>query len=278
MDTLLPENFDPNAKIVILAGRGYYPQLLWERIRQRGLSAYVIAFEESCESWLKGLPSHDYEFMAVGQIGKLLKRLEGLKARYVMLAGQITPKRLFQGLKPDFKAICLLASLKEKNATTLFGSIIQAIEKLGIEVLDARCFLEDQLTTAGTLVACSVKVPENDLALGVKVLKEVSALDVGQGLVVCNGTIIAVEAFEGTDAMLLRAGDLCNKAMGFVKMAKQTQDYRYDVPVFGLRTLEKMHEAHIQWAALEVGKTLILQKDEVLQKARQYKIQIKGFL
>ncbi|MDR1254735.1 MAG: UDP-2,3-diacylglucosamine diphosphatase LpxI [Puniceicoccales bacterium] len=278
LSKFLPEDFDPTDKVVLLAGKGDYPKLVWHRFLSYHLNAYIIAFEGDAENWINEVPEPQKTSLNVGQIGKLLKTLKQVGARYVFLAGQINPSKLFHGLKLDLMAVWLLARLKEKNASTIFGSIVYEIEKLGITVLDARSFLDDQLIDKGIVLGDrAVEISEHDLQQGILVAKTLSSLDVGQGVVICQGTIVAVEAFEGTNAMLERAGTLCQKPMGFIKLAKNKQDFRFDVPVFGLRTLEKMKQAGIAWVALEGEKTLILNQTQVLEQAKSWGIKLIGF-
>ncbi|MFQ6723140.1 MAG: LpxI family protein [Opitutales bacterium] len=273
----LPKDFDTQQSIVLLAGKGMYPQLVWERLSKTCPNASLFCFEEEVKSWAEQTAQGQHSFFSIGQVGTWLKALKKCSARYVLLAGQITPKKLFQGLNPDLKAILLLASLKEKNASTIFGALIKEIEKLDIRVLDARCFLEDQLASPGNLTKTSAKLDPEQLQKSIDICKQIAALDVGQGIVVSNGTVIAVEAFEGTDAMIERAGTLCKRPMGLIKLAKQTQDFRFDVPVFGPRTLKKMMESGLTWAALESHRTLILEKERVLEEADRQNIAIFGF-
>ncbi len=272
-----PKDFDTQQPIVLLAGKGMYPQLVWERLFKTCPNASLFCFEEEVKYWAEQAAQGRYSFFSIGQVGTWLKALKKCSTRYVLLAGQITPKKLFHGLNPDLKAILLLASLKEKNASTIFGALIKEIEKLAITVLDARCFLEDQLASPGNLTKTSVKIDPEQLQKSIDICKKIAALDIGQGIVVSNGTIIAVEAFEGTDAMIERSGTLCKRPMGLIKLAKQTQDFRFDVPVFGPRTLKKMIESGLTWAALESYHTLILEKERVLEEANQQNIAIFGF-
>ena len=273
----LPKDFDSQHPIVLLAGKGIYPQLIWERLSKICSNASLFCFEEESKSWAEQIAQGRYTFFSIGQVGAWLKTLKKNSARYVLLAGQITPKKLFHGLNPDLKAILLLASLKEKNASTIFGTLIKEIEKIDIEVLDARCFLEDQLVSPGNLTKTATKIDTEQLQKSIDTCRKIAALDIGQGIVVSNGTIIAVEAFEGTDAMIERAGTLCKQPMGLIKLAKQSQDFRFDVPIFGPRTLKKMAESGLTWAALESYRTLILEKERVLEEANQKNITIFGF-
>lgn len=273
----LPKNFDSQKTIILLAGKGIYPQLIWERLIKTCANAYIFSFEEETKIWAEKVAKERHLAFSIGQVKAWLKALKKHSASYVLLAGQITPKKLFHGLNPDLKAILLLSRLKEKNASTIFGSLIKEIEKLNIEVLDARCFLEDQLVTTGNLTQTSVTIDAQQLQKSIEICKKIADLDIGQSIVVNKGTVIAVEAFEGTDAMIERAGTICKHSMGLIKLAKKNQDFRFDVPVFGIRTLKKMINSGISWAALESNRTLILEKEYVLNEAKQHNIHIIGF-
>jgi DUF1009 family protein len=153
---------------------------------------------------------------------------------------------------------------------------LKEIEKRGLHVLDARSFLDKDLAQ-GRMTRKSPDVGKETLRWAIKVAGKVADEDIGQSVVVYRGTVVAVEAFEGTDATIERAGTLCSKPMGLVKISKKNQDFRFDVPVFGMQTLEKMKSAKIQWAALENQKTLLLGKEEIILRANDYGISIVGF-
>ena len=276
MRSFLPEDFDFSAPVVLLAGRGDYPRLVAQEMKKRCEKVFVFSFEEESEIWLKAC-GIDYAPFEIGQVGAWLKALKKCNARYVLLAGQIKPKKLFQGLNPDLKALWLLARLKQKNATTIFTTLIHEIEALGITVLDARCFVEDQLVSPGNLTKKSNHINKEDLTYGIDVCRSVAKLNIGQSLIIRDGTIVIVEAFDGTDAMIERAGTICKGHMGLIKLAKTDQDFRFDVPVFGEKTLQKMSAAGIQWAALESQKTLILNKEAILEEAEKLDINLLGF-
>jgi DUF1009 family protein len=193
------------------------------------------------------------------------------------MAGQITPRRLFKGLHPDLKATQILLSLKRRNAETIFGAIAAEIEQLGIQMLDARSFIDDHLATSGPMTGGRFPIDREYLDHGIHIARESARLDIGQGCVVRKGTVLAVEAFEGTDAMLRRAGEFKTDEALFVKTVKANQDYRFDVPVFGQRTLETMREAHIRAAALEAGRVIMIDKPAVLAQAKAWGISLLGF-
>lgn len=277
MVSFFPPDFDPQAKIALLAGRGDYPRLVWDVLQGQCSQSILFSFESENQSWLKTQDRKRCFSFNIGQVGKWLDALQRQEVRYVLLGGQIKPQRLFHGLIPDFKAIMLLASLKEKNATTIFSTLIREIEKLGITILDARCCLENQLVTPSTMTPQVASLAQPDeISHGLKICRGIADLDIGQSVVVHRGTTILVEGFDGTDAMIERAGAICNKPMGLIKLAKKTQDFRFDVPVFGKTTLEKMKVAGIQWAVLDSLRTVMLHKEEILDLAQQYNIALEG--
>jgi DUF1009 family protein len=193
------------------------------------------------------------------------------------MAGQVTPGRLFRDLHPDLKAARILLSLKRRNAETIFGAVAKEIEALGIRLLDARAFLDDHLATPGCMTGRTFPVEPDDVAHGVSLARECARLDIGQGCVVRKGTVLAVEAFEGTDEMLRRAGGFKTDGALFVKTVKARQDYRFDVPCFGLHTLAIMSEWGIRAAALEAGSVLLLDKPAVLARARALGLSLFGY-
>lgn len=274
----LPADYQADRPLAVIAGRGHYPVATVEAARAMGVPVRLIAFEgETLDSLWDTFPEGDRSRIKVGQVGHMLKSLQSLNAGSAIMAGQITPRRLFKGLHPDVKAVRILASLKERNAETIFGAIAKEISGIGIELLDARAFLDHYLANAGTM-AKGKYVPDADtLEHGLRIAREIARLDVGQGIVVSRGTVLAVEAFEGTDPMLKRAGTFDAKETLFVKSQKPGQDTRFDVPVFGLRTLEVMADAGIAAAALEAGSTILLEKDKVLDEAKKRKITLLGY-
>ncbi len=275
--TFLPTDFDGRA-IALLAGKGRYPELSLESIRAAGFQAKLIAFDgETSESLWEQFDPNDRTRIKVGQLGKMLKSLNKLDCGYALMAGQITPRRLFRGLHPDLKALTILNSLKERNAETIFGAIASEVENIGIQLLDARCFLDQHIATEGLMTPGRQKCEQRFLDHGIEIARHIAERDIGQGAVVRKGTVLAVEAFEGTDKMLRRAGEFKTDGLIFVKTVKRKQDYRFDVPVFGLKTLETMVEAGIGTAALETGCTLILDKDTVLKAAKKRRIELIGY-
>lgn len=278
LSAFLPKDFDPKKPVALIAGQGIYPMLIAEAVRRAGVPLRLIAFdEETRPDLIASVPEADRRTLLVGQLGKALKTLEQFKAGYAIMAGQITPRRLFKGLHPDLKAARILFSLKRRNAETIFGALVAEIEKLGIHMLDARSFIDDHMASSGTMTGGKFPIEKDYLEHGIHIARESARLDIGQGCVVRKGTVLAVEAFEGTDAMLRRAGEFKTDNTLFVKTVKARQDFRFDVPCFGLRTLETMREAGLHAAALEAGKVIIIDKPAVLAQARTWGIALHGF-
>ena len=274
----LPADFDPRKPVALIAGQGLYPLLVAQSIRRAGVPLRLIAFdEETPPELVASFPETDRRTLLVGQLGKMLKALQEFGAGSALMAGQITPRRLFKGLHPDLKATKILLSLKRRNAETIFGAIAQEIEALGVTLLDARAFLDNHLASPGCMTGKKFPIERDYLEHGIHIARESARLDIGQGCVVRKGTVLAVEAFEGTDEMLRRAGTFKTDDALFVKTVKARQDFRFDVPCFGLRTLEAMREAKLAAAALEAGKVILLDKPAVLQQARAWGIDLLGF-
>jgi DUF1009 family protein len=273
----LPDDFS-SRPIGLIAGKGLYPILMAERIQAAGIPLRLISFKGETEPELvETLPGESHTQIKVGQLGKLLNALKKHDCGYAVMAGQITPKRLFHGLHPDLKALAILNRLKIKNAETIFGAIAGEIEALGIQMLDARCFLDDQMAHPGPMTPGRRQAAPEYIEHGIRIAKGITELDVGQGAVVRKGTVLAVEAYEGTDSMLKRAGSFKTDGLIFVKTVKRQQDYRFDVPVFGERTLEVMHAAGIQTAVLEANRVIMLNKATLLKEAAQKNIELIGF-
>ena len=278
MSRFLPENFDSSKPLTLIAGKGAYPILLAERARSAGVSIRLIELGgETPEELINSFPDHERSAVKVGQIGKLLKELKKFNSGYAVMAGQVTPGKLFRGLHPDLKAIRMLAGLDRKNAETIFGAIGDEIEKAGVHLLDARVFMDQDLAEQGLLIKGKEKIEPDQLAHGIEIARENARLDVGQGVVVSQGTVLAVEAFEGTNAMLERAGKFGAKNCLFVKLGKPSQDTRFDVPVFGSKTLQAMRDGGVRNAALEIGSVLVLNKPESIIEAKKLGIGLTGF-
>lgn len=278
MSRFLPENFDACKPLALIAGQDQYPILLARRARAAGIELRLIELGgETPTELVNDFKPEQRATVKVGQVGKLLKELKKLDAGYAVMVGQVTPGKLFRGLHPDLKAIRMLAGLDRKNAETIFGAIADEIENAGVHLLDARVFMDEDLADEGVMVNGKDKIDPQHLEHGIEIARENARLDVGQGVVVSRGTVLAIEAFEGTNAMIERAGSFGAKNCLFVKLGKPEQDTRFDVPVFGLHTLQAMTKAGIGTAALQRGSVLVLDKPKLLSEAKKLRIGIRGF-
>ena len=203
----LPPDFDVRRPIALIAGQGVYPILVAAAVRSAGIPIRLVALEgETRSDLVASFTPQDLRMLKVGQIGHMLDALRDFGAGYAIMAGQVTPRRLFKGLHPDLKATRMLLSLKRRNAETIFGAIAREIEALGVTLLDARSFLDAHLASAGCMTGRKFPIDQEYIDHGVQIARECARLDIGQGCVVRTGTVLAVEAFEGTDEMLRRAG------------------------------------------------------------------------
>lgn len=273
----LPDAFDGGRGVCLIAGRGAYPKLMHESLVRYGIGHKLIGFEgetplELFNEFLEG----DRVMIKVGQLGKMLKYLKRFGVGYGVMAGQIRPKRLFRGLRPDLRAALILARLKVRNAESIFGAIGEEIEKIGVKLLDARCFMDGDIVGKGVLCG-RFDVEDPYFLHGVKMVKAVAELDIGQSVVVRKGTVLLVEGFDGTDAMIERAGEFDAKEKIFIKGSKPKQDFRFDVPVFGPQTVKSLGKAGILHVGLEAGKTIILDKAYCVKLANSFGINIVGF-
>jgi len=262
--------------IGIIAGNGVYPETFVRaaRIQEPSARLVVVAFENETRPDLE--PQVDaFQWFRVGQLSKLIKFFLKEGVREAVMMGQISPNNLFE-LRPDLRILMMLARVKKRNAETLFGAIAGEMAKDGITLLPATTFLEDHLPPAGHVTGPMIKPRAlEDLEYGFSIAKQTSALDIGQSVVVRHGTILAVEAFEGTNACIRRGGELGkNKDAVLVKVSKPNQDFRFDVPVIGPQTIENCAAAGLIAIGIEAGKTLVLEKETVQKLCAKHKVTI----
>ena len=258
----------------IIAGNGVYPRLLADSARKAGVETIIAAaFTGETDPVLTQLVDL-IEWMRVGQLNRLLKLFREQKVHHAIMAGQIAPKNLFD-LRPDLKALMLLGKLKQRNAESIFAAIADELANVDVNLLPATTFLEESLARAGLIAGPKLSQQEqDDVDLGLKIGKEIARLDIGQTIVVKNGTVVAVEALEGTNEAIKRGGALAREGAVMVKVAKPKQDMRFDVPVIGLETIRICTEARLRVIAVETGKTLLLERDAIVDLANRSKISI----
>ena len=260
----------------IIAGNGVYPRLLADAARKAGVKRLVAAaFTDETDPILEQHVDV-LEWMRVGQLGRLLKFLRRQDIHHAIMSGQIAPKNLFD-LRPDLKAVMLLGKLKQRNAESIFAAIAHELAKIEVDLLPATTFLKDSIAKLGLIAGPKLSSREEyDIELGWNIAKEISRLDIGQTVIVKNGTIVAVEALEGTNETIRRGGALAREGAVMVKVAKSNQDMRFDVPIIGVETIRVATEAGLRVIAVEAGKTLFLQRDAIGNLAGAASISIVG--
>jgi DUF1009 family protein len=258
----------------IIAGNGVYPQLLAGAARQAGVKKIVaVAFTGETDPVLEQY-ADVLEWMRVGQLGRFLKFFREQDIHHAIMAGQVAPKNLFD-LRPDLKAVMLLGKLKQRNAESIFAAIADELAKIDVELLPATTFLEDSLARPGLIAGPNLsRREEHDVELGWNVAKEIARLNIGQTIVIKNGTIVAVEALEGTNEAIKRGGTLAREGSVMVKVSKPNQDMRFDVPVIGVETVRIAAESGVRVIAVEAGKTLLLERNAIVDIANRTKVSI----
>ncbi len=262
--------------IGIIAGSGVYPSTFIAAARRHapGVKLSVAAIQGETDPSL-ATQVDAIEWFRVAQLSKVLKffRREGVTEAVMM--GQIAPKNLFD-MRPDLRVLMILARLKERNAETLFGAVADALGKDGITVLSATTFLDDLLPGPGPVCGPVFKKRQlSDAEFGFRIAKQTSALDIGQSVLVRHGTVLAAEAFEGTNACIKRGGEMGRgKDIMLVKVSKPNQDFRFDVPVIGPRTIETCAAAGVSGITIEANRTLLLEIAAVAELCARHQIGI----
>jgi UDP-2,3-diacylglucosamine hydrolase len=258
----------------IIAGNGVYPQLLADAARKAGVKNIIAAaFTGETDP---ALEQHVdlLEWMRVGQLNRLLKFFRAQDVHQAIMAGQVAPKNLFD-LRPDWKALLLLGKLKERNAESIFAAIADELRKADVQLLPATTFLEDSLAPTGLIAGPKLsRHEEEEVDFGWTIAKEIARLDIGQTIIVRNGTVVAVEALEGTNEAMRRGGELAGSGAVMVKVAKPDQDMRFDVPVIGVETIRIAAEARLRVIAVEAAKTLLLERNAIVDLASGSNISI----
>lgn len=262
--------------IGLIAGNGLYPETFIRGARRAGVERVVVAaFLDETKPELAAM-ADAIEWLRVGQLSKMIAFFRREQVREAVMAGQIAPKNLFD-LRPDLRTLMMLARLKERNAESLFGAIGDELAKDGITLLPATTHLEDKLAPEGPIAGPAIKKRRwEDARHGFRIAKETSRLDIGQTVVVKNGTVLAVEAFEGTNETVKRGGALGRGGATMVKVSKPRQDMRFDVPVIGPDTISNAAASGVDLVVVEAGKTLILDEEKVSALCASSKVSVVG--
>jgi hypothetical protein len=261
--------------IGIIAGNRSLPLAFAEQAREQGIKRIVaIGFENETDPAL-AQKVDEMLWLKVGQLSKMIAALRERGVTHCVMLGQIAPRNLFD-VRPDLRALAMLVKLKEKNAHSIFGAIADELKKDGITLIEPTPWLRPLMPAAGfSLGPKLTEAQKEDVAFGFRIAKEISRLEIGQMAIVKEGTVLAVEGFEGTDKCLRRGGELARgKGAVAVKVAKEKHDLRFDIPCLGAQTVETCAAAGVSAFVFEAGRTLLLEREAVETLAKKQKITV----
>ena len=263
-------------KIGLIAGNGTFPILFAQEAKRQGETVIAVALKEEADPILE--KSVDaITWLSLGQLNKTITYFKDQGVTRAVMAGQVKHTQLFRDIVPDLRVTKLLAKALNKKADTLLSAVTQEFEQEGIQFLPSTTYLDHLLCPSGSVTKRKPSGAEqDDIAFGLPLARHIAGQDIGQTIVVKDKTVVAVEAMEGTDACIRRAGQIAGPGCVIIKVARPKQDLRFDVPVTGPRTVEAMKDAGAAVLALEAGKTLLLEKDSLLKVADAAQLCITG--
>ncbi len=261
-------------RLGLIAGNGKFPFLVIEGARRAGAEVAVAAIREETDPAIERVADR-LAWVGVGQLGRMIRFFKREGVEKAIMAGQVKHVQIFSGAMPDVRMLRMLLSLPRRNTDALIGGVAAELAREGIELIDSTYFLQDHLPQEGVLTRRPPDERERgDIAYGLEVAREIARLDLGQTIVVRARACVAVEAMEGTDATVRRAGQLARGRLTVVKVAKPGQDMRFDVPVVGVPTIEAMTEAGATCLCVTAGKTLLFDREEMLRLADRRRISV----
>ena len=269
-----------NQRIAIIAGNGRFPFLVLDAARSQGHDVTVIGIKEEASKDLEeaaaGPPKADLHWVSIGHLGTFLKILKEAKIKTAVMAGQVKHVKIFS-IVPDLTAMTMMARLATRNTDSLIGAVANLMREHGVELINSAQFLQPLLAGAGQLSERAPSEAERkDLEFGYRMADTIAGLDIGQTIAVKHQAVVAVEAMEGTDETIARAGDLAGAGVAIVKVAKPNQDMRFDVPIVGLATIQAMRRAGATALSVDAGKTLIFDRDAFFASANEAGIAVVG--
>ncbi|HEV8525854.1 MAG TPA: UDP-2,3-diacylglucosamine diphosphatase LpxI [Terriglobales bacterium] len=272
-------------RLGLIAGNGRFPLLVLDAAKARGAEVVVAAIKEETFPEIEQHGAKAVHWMSLGELGKLIDTFKREGVTRAVMAGQVKHKQIFSAIKPDWRMAKLLLSLGSRNTDSLIGAVAKALAEEGITLVDSTSYLEPLLAHAGVLTSrAPTEREQQDIAYGRAVARHLAQYDIGQTVVVAGAACVAVEAMEGTDATIQRAGEIMaslpakasalSRNLTVVKVAKPGQDMRFDVPVIGVATIEAMRRAGATCLAIDAGKCLLLDGDAVIRAADEAEIAI----
>ena len=263
-------------KFGLIAGNGQFPFLVLEGARRAGAEISVVAIREETDERIEELAESTL-WVGIGQLGKMISFFKKEGVTKAIMAGQVKHVQIFSGALPDVRMLKMLWNLPKRNTDALIGGVADELAKEGIELIDSTYFLQDDLAPRGVLTERKPSDIElGNIEYGLHIANEIARLDLGQTIVVRAKACVAIEAMEGTDATILRAGSLANGKLTVVKVAKPDQDMRFDVPVVGVPTVENMITAGATCLSVTARKTLIFDREVMIALADANKICVVG--
>lgn len=265
----------------MIAGNGSFPLLLLEAACAQGAQVVVAAIKEETSPLIENRGAASVHWMSLGELSKLIETFKREGVSTAIMAGQVKHKQIFSAIRPDWRLAKVLLSLGTRNTDSLIGAVAKVLEDEGIHLISSTSFLEPLLAQPGVLSRRRPSEAEQkDIEYGRRVARHLAHYDIGQTVVIAEAACVALEAMEGTDATILRAGELMrgagadgdsmlSRGLTVVKVAKPNQDMRFDVPVIGLKTIETMAQAGATCLAIDAGKCLFLDGDKVIVAADQ---------
>jgi UDP-2,3-diacylglucosamine hydrolase len=258
----------------LIAGNGRFPFLVIEGARRAGVSLSVAAIREETDPEIERVAG-SITWLSIGQLGKMIRFFKREGVQRAIMAGQVKHVQIFSGAIPDVRMLKMILRLPRRNTDALIGAVADELASEGIELIDSTYFLQDHLPQVGQLSRRAPTERERgDIEYGLEIAREIARLDLGQTIVLRSRACVAIEAMEGTDATIRRAGTLARGRLTVVKVAKPDQDMRFDVPVVGVPTVEAMLEAGATCLCITAGKTLMFDRDQMLGLADQKRIAV----
>jgi DUF1009 family protein len=285
----VPSETQSDNKLGLIAGNGRFPFLLLEAARAHGLTVVVAAIKEETDPEINARaaadPSIHVHWLSLGELSRLIETFQAEGVTQAVMAGQVKHTQIFSSIRPDWRLAKLLMNLRTRNTDMLLAAVAKVLADEGIQLISSTQYLEPLLAKTGVLTRRGPTEDESkDIAYGRTVARTIAAYDLGQTVVIAAQACVAVEAMEGTDATIERAGALMrrhgdevstlSRALTVVKVAKPDQDMRFDVPVIGVPTIETMRSAGATCLALEAGRTLLFDQDQIAAMADQAGIAI----
>jgi DUF1009 family protein len=263
-------------KYGLIAGNGQFPFLVVNGAKAAGAELAVVAIKEETDPAIERV-ADVVQWVGIGQLGKMIDFFKKHSVEKAMMAGQVKHVQIFSGALPDLRMIRMLWNLPKRNTDSLIGGVADEMGREGIELIDSTYFIKDHLSPHGVMTKRAPNETEaGNIEYGLHIASEIARLDLGQTIVVRAKACVAIEAMEGTDATILRAGELANGKLTVVKVAKPDQDMRFDVPVIGVPTIEYMLKAGATCLSVTAGKTLVFDREKTVALADKHKITVVG--